>query len=72
MFQLSILYSASKKDREARSHDRKRDNRLLNVKKGDEGSEEFELKSAVRDYCRTVDAFIYVVESSLERDSGML
>lgn len=69
MFQLSVLYSASKKDREARQRDRKHDNRLLNVKKGDQGSEEFELKSAVRDYCRTVDAFIYVVESSLERDS---
>jgi hypothetical protein len=39
-------------------------NNLIQVKKDEEGEETVELKPAVRDFCRTVDAFVYVVDST--------
>lgn len=64
-FQLSVLYSASKQQRSQKSWNRVTGNNLIQVKKeGEEGEEIVELKPAVRDFCRTVDAFVYVVDST--------
>ncbi|OWF40842.1 F-box only protein 4-like [Mizuhopecten yessoensis] len=63
-FQLSVLYSASKSVRQQPGWDRIQGNNLLQVSKQDVGQEGVELKPAVKDFCRTVDAFIYVVDST--------
>lgn len=63
VFQLSVLYSASKKDRLERRN-RLQNNSLLEVRTANDGAETLELTPAVRDFCRTVDAFIYVVDAS--------
>lgn len=63
-FQLSVLYSASKEQRTKKSWNRVTGNNLIKVQQGEEGEETVELKPAVRDFCRTVDAFIYVVDST--------
>ena len=63
-FQLSVLYSASKQQRTQKSWDRMTGNNLIQVKKDEEGETMVELKPAVRDFCRTVDAFVFVVDST--------
>ncbi|XP_060078195.1 F-box only protein 4-like [Ylistrum balloti] len=64
-FQLSVLYSASKSVRQQPGWDRINGNNLLQVSIHDGGQVGVELKPAVKDFCRTVDAFIYVVDSTL-------
>ena len=59
-----MLYSASKQQRSQKSWNRVTGNNLIQVKKDEEGEETVELKPAVRDFCRTVDAFVYVVDST--------
>ncbi|XP_033738378.1 F-box only protein 4-like [Pecten maximus] len=63
-FQLSVLYSASKSIRQQPGWDRINGNNLLQVSIQD-GEVGVELKPAVKDFCRTVDAFIYVIDSTL-------
>lgn len=69
VFQLSVLYSASKKVRLERRN-RLQNNSLLEVRTDQDGVETVELKPAVRDFCRTVDAFIYVVDASQGNSFG--
>ncbi|KAL5016647.1 hypothetical protein ScPMuIL_006236 [Solemya velum] len=70
MFQLSVLYSAVKKERQKPNRDRAQGNQLMHVNSDKSSSEKFELMSAVRDLCRTLDAFIFVVDASLENNNG--
>lgn len=63
-FQLSVLYSASKQQRTQKSWNRMTGNNLIQVNKDAEGEDSVELKPAVRDFCRTVDAFVYVVDAT--------
>lgn len=62
-FQLSVLYSASKSIRQQPGWDRINGNNLLQVLVQD-GEVGVELKPAVKDFCRTVDAFIYVIDAT--------
>lgn len=70
MFQLSVLYSAVKKERQKPIRDRVQGNRLMQVNSDKTSPEKFELISAVRDLCRTLDAFVFVVDASLENNNG--
>ncbi|XP_060582950.1 F-box only protein 4-like [Ruditapes philippinarum] len=63
-FNLSVMYSASKREREQANRDRNHGNKFMRVKKNTEGEESYELLPNVQDFCRTVDGFIYVVDSS--------
>lgn len=63
-FQLSVLYSASKQQRTQKLWNRVEGNNLIQVNKDEEGETTVELKPAVRDFCRTVDAFVFVVDGT--------
>ena len=67
-FHLSILYSASKKEREQTNRDRSQNHRMLRERQDEEGS--FELVQAVQDFCKTVDGFVYVVDSTASAPAG--
>ncbi|KAK3091892.1 hypothetical protein FSP39_023485 [Pinctada imbricata] len=64
LFQLSVLYSASKKIRMDKSLNRLQKNNLLELKQDEKGEQLVEVKPAVRDFLGTVDAFVYVVDAS--------
>ncbi|XP_053390204.1 F-box only protein 4-like [Mercenaria mercenaria] len=73
-FNLSVMYSASKREREQTNRDRNQGNRFMRLRKNAEGVENYELVPAVQDFCRTVDGFVYVVDatpSSPEVESGL-
>ena len=65
------MYSASKREREQANRDRNHGNRFMRVKKNKEGEESYELLPNVQDFCRTVDGFIYVVDSTPDCPAGM-
>ena len=71
IFQLSVLYSASSKVRKTRRK-RLENNNLLELVSNDDGEQVVELKPAVRACCCAMDAFIYVVDSTIGRDFGEL
>lgn len=65
-FILSLLYSATRKEREQENFNRAQQNHLLKAQQDQDGSTEFELNPAVRDFCQTLDGFIYVVDASAD------
>ncbi|XP_013392753.1 F-box only protein 4 [Lingula anatina] len=68
-FNLTILYTNTKNERENKNAEQRlRNNRLLQkqVADAENGEETFELCQSVKELCRTVDAFIFVVDSSKE------
>lgn len=65
-FHLSVMYSSSKKDREATNRNRDQGHRWLKESKGEEENNKYELLPAVQDFCKTVDGFIYVVSASTD------
>ncbi|XP_022317177.2 F-box only protein 4-like isoform X1 [Crassostrea virginica] len=67
IFQLSVLYSASSKVRKTRRK-RLENNNLLELVSNEDGEQVVELKPAVRACCCAMDAFIYVVDSTIGRD----
>ena len=77
MFNLITLYTSTRKERENVAHNqRMRHNRLLNHVQPDGAAapnpeaaagavaERFEVQQAVRDLCRTLDAYIFVIDVS--------
>lgn len=70
VFNLTVLYSAPKKEREQHTdQDRMRWNKLVKESKNG-GGEKYELLPAVRDLCQTLDGFVYVVDSSVDSPAG--
>ena len=65
-FNLSVMYSATQRDRESSNRDRDHTNRLMKENKGSTDINKFELVPAVQDFCKTVDGFIYVVDASAD------
>ncbi|KAK3592045.1 hypothetical protein CHS0354_019300 [Potamilus streckersoni] len=64
---LSVLYSATKKEREGSRHDRMQHNKLVRHNaQEEEGKEKYNLLPAIRDLCRTLDGFVFVVDASQE------
>ena len=71
VFNLTVLYSASKREREQRvDQDRMQRNKLVKENKNSESGEKYELVPAVRDLCQTLDGFVYVVDASKDSPSG--
>lgn len=73
-FHLSVMYSASKREREQASGDRNERNKLMRPNRSSDTNDKYELVPAVQDFCRTVDGFIYVVDatpSCPEVESGL-
>ena len=71
LINLTTLYTSNKKQREnIPQGERLRYNMMMqeNVEAGDQAEQEpqYELKQAVKDLCRTLDGFIYVVDASTE------
>ncbi|GFN98552.1 F-box only protein 4-like [Plakobranchus ocellatus] len=72
---LSVLYSASKQERERREgHDRLEGNKLLQKRDGDQNHPEcqvsqYELKPQIRHLCMTLDAFIFVVDATQTQET---
>ncbi|KAK3735432.1 hypothetical protein RRG08_015625 [Elysia crispata] len=75
---LSVLYSASKQEREARAGvDRLEGNKLLQKLEGDQpvaegaasAESQYELKPQLRHLCQTLDAFIFVVDATQTPES---
>ncbi|XP_052777320.1 F-box only protein 4-like [Mya arenaria] len=65
-FHWSVMYSASKKEREQSNRDRSHKHRMMRERRDSDGNERFELVPAVQDFCKTVDGFIYVVDATEE------
>ncbi|KAL4236608.1 common myeloid progenitor cell proliferation [Mactra antiquata] len=65
-FHLSVMYSASKKERERSNGNRDEWNKLMRENKDAPENEKYELVPAVQDFCKTVDGFVYVVDSSVD------
>lgn len=81
-FNLITLYTSTKREREGwGQNERLQHNRLLQhgnrkpnvdeerVEVGEE-EEEFEVRQAVKDLCRTLDAFVFVVDSNQNQGTG--
>ncbi|CAH1773448.1 unnamed protein product [Owenia fusiformis] len=69
MLHLSTLYTSTKREREqVFDGNRLRNNRLIAVQQAEEGAiediEQYELRQSVKDLCRTLDAFIFVVDAT--------
>ena len=72
VFNLTILYSASKSEREQHAdRDRMQRNKLVKENQDKDSEEKYELVPAVRDLCRTLDGFVYVVNASAESPAGL-
>lgn len=71
-----ILYSSTKKEREAAAQaGLVRKNKILLDKENEpdnEGSLVTEVTHPVRQLCKTIDAFIYVVDSSVSKETGTI
>lgn len=70
-FHMSVLYSASKREREQNQRqDRMARNRLMHPQQGAQGSDEvtYELQPALKQLCHTLSAFICVVDASGAKD----
>ena len=70
-FNLITLYTATKMERENRSQEeRLRGNRLLAQAQNDDGDaeqeEKYEVRQVIKDLCRTLDGFIFVVDAENE------
>ena len=71
VFNLTVLYSASRREREKRTdQDRMQRNKLVKESAESESGEKYELVPAVRDLCQTLDGFVYVVDASKDSPSG--
>lgn len=65
VFNLTVLYSASRREREqVADQNRMQRNKLVKESKNSESGEKYELVPAVRDLCQTLDGFVYVVDAS--------
>ena len=72
-FHLSVLYTASKKERGVEKRNRLAGNRMLNQQKNaDDKTESYELHSSIRHLCHTLDAFIFVVDASQSKEEGRI
>ncbi len=76
-FHLTVLYAATKQEREAnQNRDRLATNKLMSKQKNtqnedDDGSNvTYELQQSIKDLCHTLDAFIFVVDASRDLESG--
>lgn len=74
-FNLTVLYSATKSEREQnQNQDRMQLNRLVihpkNVVQMEAQEETYELTHSVRDLCRTLDAFIFIIDASTNAEAG--
>ena len=71
VFNLTVLYSASRREREQQAdQDRMQRNKLVKESKDSDSGEKYELVPAVRDLCQTLDGFVYVVDASKDSPSG--
>ena len=78
-FHLVTLYTTTKKDRENfAGNDRLRHSRLMTRRnvppaEGDDhdSSAQYELQPGVKGLCRTVDAFVFVHDASLDVQTGL-
>ena len=71
VFNLTVLYSASRREREQRTdQDRMQRNKLVKESKDADSGEKYELVPAVRDLCQTLDGFVYVVDASRDSPSS--
>lgn len=68
-FHLSVMYSASKKEREAANRVRDQSHKWMQESKSENGESKYEVLPAVQDFCKTVDGFIYVVDASSDTPS---
>lgn len=72
-FHLSVLYSASKHERENQhQQNRLARNRMLSQQQGAEASDAvtYELQPALQQLCHTLDAFVFVVDASESLEAG--
>ena len=71
VFNLTVLYSASRREREQRAdQDRMQRNKLVKESKDADSTEKYELVPAVRDLCQTLDGFVYVIDASRDSPSS--
>ena len=71
VFNLTILYSTTKKEREqAGNQNRIQRSKLIKENQNKDAEEKYELVPAVRDLCRTLDGFVYVVDASADFPAG--
>ena len=71
VFNLTILYSAAKRERELNANlDRMMRNKLVQANEDEDSKEKYELVPSVRDLCKTLDGFVYVVDASSQSPAG--
>ena len=72
-FDLSTLYTSTKDEREKRrQEDRLRYSRLLVHNQQGNEDEGFEVRQAIRDFTRTVDGFVFVIDATKDLDESEL
>lgn len=69
-FTLSVLYTASRQVRQQRGRDRLQVNSLVQQQQDEDGHLITTLKPAVKDFCRIVDAFVYVIDATKTANAG--
>ncbi|XP_077981102.1 F-box only protein 4-like isoform X2 [Glandiceps talaboti] len=68
VMKLITLYSASKRERENRNHVNRAERNKLLVEASDQGK--YEVQDSIRELCKTIDGFIYIVESTKDGNLG--
>ncbi|XP_071119258.1 F-box only protein 4-like [Haliotis cracherodii] len=72
-FHLTVLYTATKREREmTQNRDRLATNKLLSKQKQNQDgsdSETYELQQSIKDLCHTLDAFVFVVDASCSAET---
>ena len=72
MFHLSTLYASNRKDRENwQPGERLKNHRLLQQSDQEEKEENiFTLKDNVKEFCRSLDAFVFVIDATENESTG--
>jgi hypothetical protein len=82
-FHLMTLYTSSKQERESRPQNQRLQHSRLIAQNAHPGNaadaqqvaaaeEHYEVRKAIKDLCRTLDAFIFVIDATQEVESGKL